>query len=158
MPLDFHLSIFQRTSSAKETIQGKWLFGQCVASFGHKTNKTLPWCLLPKCGRPIHCISNHQGLSFTAVGGHHQNGVAENEIRQLQSQARTMLTHAAKRWPQAVTACPGPHAICMAAALIEDEPEDEGVDPSFQVTAPKATSFDLDGPNTPGPNTPCINH
>ena len=49
-----------------------------------------------------------------------------------------------------------PQVLAEAAALIEDEPEDEETDPSFQVNAPKATSFDLDGPNTPGPNTPHI--
>ena len=49
-----------------------------------------------------------------------------------------------------------PQVLAETAALIEDEPEDEETDPSFQVNAPKATSFDLDGPNTQGPNTPHI--
>ncbi len=61
-----------------------------------------------------HCISKHQGLSFAGVGAHHQNGVAENRIRLLQSQARTMLIHAAKRWPSAVTTNLWPYAIRMA--------------------------------------------
>ena len=43
------------------------------------------------------CISKHQGLTFAGVGAHHQNGVAENKIRLLQSQAQTMLNHADKR-------------------------------------------------------------
>ena len=41
-----------------------------------------------------------------------------------------------------------PDILAETAALIEDEPEDEEVDPEFQVNAPKATSCDLDGPNT----------
>ena len=49
-----------------------------------------------------------------------------------------------------------PQVLAQTAALIEDEPEDEETDPSFQVNAPKATSFDLAGPNKPGPNTPYI--
>ena len=61
-----------------------------------------------------HCIACHQGLSFAGVGAHHQNGVAENKIRQLQSQARTMLIHASKRWPTAVEANLWPYAIRMA--------------------------------------------
>ena len=49
-----------------------------------------------------------------------------------------------------------PHILAATVALIEDEPEDEEVDPDFQVTSPKATSFDLDGPNTQGSTTPHI--
>ena len=53
-------------------------------------------CLLPTCGKPI---------AFQTIkacpcccGKPPSNGVAENKIRQLQSQARTMLIHAAKRY------------------------------------------------------------
>ena len=33
-----------------------------------------------------HCIAWRQGLTFAAVGGHHQNGVAENKIRLVHGQ------------------------------------------------------------------------
>ena len=39
-----------------------------------------------------------------------------------------------------------PAVIAQSATLIEDEPEDEEAEPNFQVTKPKQTSFDLDGP------------
>ena len=38
-----------------------------------------------------------QGLTFSAVGVHHQNGVAERAIRTVVTLARTMLLHAALR-------------------------------------------------------------
>ena len=96
---------FQKSSSAEETIEGKELFERYAASMGHNIQHyhadngvfaSQAW--------RAHCILRRQGLTFAGVGGHHQNGVAENKIRLLQSQARTMLIHAAKRWPDAVTA------------------------------------------------------
>ena len=39
-----------------------------------------------------------------------------------------------------------PSVLAESATLTENEPEDEEVDPDFQVNAPKSTSFDLDGP------------
>jgi hypothetical protein len=39
-----------------------------------------------------------------------------------------------------------PQLIADSATLIMDEPEEETTDPEYKVDAPKATSFDLDGP------------
>ena len=47
-----------------------------------------------------------------------------------------------------------PQVLAETAALTEDEPENEQVDPTFQVNAPKAISFNLDSLDAPGPNTP----
>ena len=106
---------FQKTSDAEETIQGKELFERYAASMGHtiKHYHADNGVFASKAWRS-HCIVKHQGLTFAGVGAHHQNGVAENKIRLLQSQARTMLIHAAKRWPQAVTANLWPYALRMA--------------------------------------------
>ena len=106
---------FQKSSSAEETIQGKELFERKAASMGHniKHYHADNGIFASQAWRS-HCIANNQGLSFAGVGAHHQNGIAENKIRLLQSQARTMLIHAAKRWPDAVTANLWPYAIRMA--------------------------------------------
>ena len=106
---------FQKSSSAEETIEGKELFEHYATSMGHniKHYHADNGIFASKAWKD-HCISKHQGLTFAGVGGHHQNGVAENKIRLLQSQARTMLIHAAKRWPQAVTANLWPYAIRIA--------------------------------------------
>ncbi len=106
---------FQKTTDAEETIEGKELFERYAASMGHqiKHYHADNGVFASKAWR-AHCIVKHQGLSFAGVGAHHQNGVAENKIRLLQSQARTMLIHAAKRWPKAVTANLWPYAIRMA--------------------------------------------
>lgn len=45
-----------------------------------------------------------QGVTFSGVGAHHQNAMAERSIGVLFSLARTQMLHAKLRWPKAVTA------------------------------------------------------
>jgi hypothetical protein len=52
-----------------------------------------------------------QTLSFCGVNAHHQNGKAENRIKDVTENARTALLHAAHRWPKAI------HASLWPAAL-----------------------------------------
>ena len=42
-----------------------------------------------------------QGIKHSGVGGHHHNGVAENNIKTVVRRAQTMMIHAALRWPEA---------------------------------------------------------
>jgi hypothetical protein len=46
---------------------------------------------------------NHQTISFSGLGAHHQNGIAEKRIRDLQRRATALLLHAKRRWPDAIT-------------------------------------------------------
>jgi hypothetical protein len=52
-----------------------------------------------------------QTLTFSGGGSHHQNGRAENRIRDLQDQARTSLIHANKLWPDAIGIELWPYAL-----------------------------------------------
>ena len=52
-----------------------------------------------------------QTISFCTVNAHHQNGVAERRIKELQVQARTMLLHAHMKWPKAITSNLWPYAL-----------------------------------------------
>jgi hypothetical protein len=45
--------------------------------------------------------NNLQGIKFSGVGGHHQNGGAERAIGTIFGLARAMLIHFAIRWPEA---------------------------------------------------------
>jgi hypothetical protein len=60
------------------------------------------------------CNAKGQGLSFAGVNAHHQNGKAERRIGLLQQQTRTMLIHASRRWPTAITANLWPYALRSA--------------------------------------------
>ena len=52
-----------------------------------------------------------QTITFCDVGAHHQNGVAERRIRDITESARTMLLHAAHRWPKTITSNLWPQAL-----------------------------------------------
>jgi hypothetical protein len=41
-------------------------------------------------------------ISFCGVGAHHQNGITEKRIGDLQRRATTLLLHAQRRWPDAI--------------------------------------------------------
>jgi hypothetical protein len=53
-------------------------------------------------------------MSFSGVGAHHQNGIAEKRIRDLQDLARSMLIHAMRRWPDAINTYLWPYALRKA--------------------------------------------
>jgi len=55
-----------------------------------------------------------QILSFAEVGAHHQNGIAEKRIGDLQRKATTLLLHAQIRWPDAINTYLWPYAIRCA--------------------------------------------
>lgn len=48
------------------------------------------------------CAHAKQGLTFCGVNAHHQNGKAESRIKDVTTNARTALLHAAHRWPKAI--------------------------------------------------------
>jgi hypothetical protein len=51
------------------------------------------------------------------VGAHHQNGVAERRIRDLQDSARAMMIHAYRRWPDAINVNLWPYALRNAGDI-----------------------------------------
>ena len=43
--------------------------------------------------------SEHQSITFSGVGAHHQNGAAERAIKTITWWTRTMMLHAIIMWP-----------------------------------------------------------
>ncbi len=55
-----------------------------------------------------------QTISFCGVGAHHQNGIAEKRIGDLQRRATALLLHAQRRWPDAINTHLWTYAISAA--------------------------------------------
>jgi len=60
------------------------------------------------------CLQQGQGLTFAGVAVHHQNGIAERRIQELQEMVCMMLIHAHHRWPSAITPNLWPYALWMS--------------------------------------------
>jgi hypothetical protein len=58
---------------------------------------------------------NNQGMRYAGTYAHHQNGIVEKRIRDLQDLARASLMHAMKLWPDAINATLWPYALRKAA-------------------------------------------
>ena len=113
----------QKTCSAEETIEAKRAFEQYADNRGvrvkayHADNgifKAKKWV--------EECQQRKQDLTFAGVNTHHQNGVAERRIRELQEMTRAMLIHATKRWPGVVTIHLWPYVIRMANQAYNNTP------------------------------------
>ena len=113
----------QKTASAAETLEAKKAFERYAATRGitirayHADNgifKAQEWVK--------ECIRSNQPLTFAGVGAHHQNGKAEKRIRDLQDMTRTILIHANRRWPNAITPELWPYALRQANICINAAP------------------------------------
>ena len=113
----------QTSADAEQTIEAKRAFERFARAHGvsvkhyHADNGIFASA---KFVEAVH--RDHQTISFCAVNAHHQNGVAEKRIRDLQDAARTMLLHASQRWPEAVSASLWPFAIRMANDVANSAP------------------------------------
>ena len=68
------------------------------------------------------CRRQRQALSFAGVNAHHQNGIAERRIKEIQELSRSMMIHANRRWPEAITPNLWPYAIRMANGVMNNTP------------------------------------
>lgn len=73
-----------------------------------------------------HCAINGQRISYCGVNAHHQNGIAERAIRDIQDQARKQLLHAKAKWPAAVDLALWPYALRYAAYVHNMVPVRDG--------------------------------
>jgi len=66
--------------------------------------------------------SANQSITFCGVNAHHQNGVAERRIRDITEASRTMLLHAAHRWPKTIISNLWPQALKHAVNVRNSVP------------------------------------
>jgi hypothetical protein len=121
----------QKSTTAEETVQAKDAFErfakahQVVIKHYHADNGIFAEAEF------LRAIEKaNQTISFCGVNAHHMNGHAEKRIRDLQENARSMLLHAKRRWPSAVTVNLWPYAVRMANDVHNFAPSiKEGVSP-----------------------------
>jgi transposase InsO family protein len=96
--------VYHQTSmTSEETLKSKLAFEKFAASHGvnikhyHADNGRFKDKLFSKS-----IEEKGQTISFCGVGAHHQNGIAEKRIGDLQRRATTLLLHAQRRWPDAI--------------------------------------------------------
>ena len=105
----------QKTSNMKETLQAKEAFelyarlrGVIIRHY-HADNGRLG-----EAGWMNNVKEQGQTITFCGANAHHQNGVAEKRIRDLQEAARTALIHAKQRWQDAIDSYLWPYALRCA--------------------------------------------
>jgi GAG-pre-integrase domain len=68
-------------------------------------------------------LNSSQTIKFSGVGAHHQNGIAERAIGTIMSMARTMMLHAAIRWPDVADSSLWPMATQYATYIYNHMPK-----------------------------------
>jgi Reverse transcriptase (RNA-dependent DNA polymerase) len=85
--------------------------------------------------------------TFAGVGAHHQNGVAERAIQTIMSMSRTMMLHAAIKWPDTCDLSLWPMAVDYAVYIYNHVPNPKtGLSPTdvfTQTRWPLAKCHDL---------------
>lgn len=75
------------------------------------------------------CNFQGQTITYCGVDAHHQNGIAEKKIRDLQRMTRTQLLHCKRRWPQAVSAHLWAYSMRQANEIMINTPNADGKSP-----------------------------
>jgi hypothetical protein len=78
-----------------------------------------------------HCVSQQQEFSFSGVGAHHQNGVAERNIKTVAQWAQANMLHLALHWLAQATVSFWPQAIEYSVRVFNRMPNTEtGISPN----------------------------
>jgi hypothetical protein len=84
--------------------------------------------------------AQNQILTFSGLGAHNQNGIAERYIRTLTEKARTMLLHAMFRWPDQIITSFWTFTIQYAVQIHNSTPLPCGLTPEEIFTGEKGRS------------------
>ena len=85
---------------------------------------------------------NKQTITFSGVGAHHQNGVAERCIQTITRSARAMLLHSVLMWPDEADLALWPFAMSHALYLWNMIPHrDSRLSPEEQFSRTKTTEY-----------------
>lgn len=114
----------QEITDMRETLMAKEAFEKSAEVHGvqikryHADNS----CFKEKTFRQA-VFDAKQTITYCGVYAHHQSGIAEKRIWDLQDLARTMLIHAKMHWPEAVHECLWSYALRMACHALNTTPK-----------------------------------
>ena len=130
----------QEGLTAAETIQSKQKFEQDSINAGVSVDAYHTDNGIYKSIDFLHALStNSQKIAFSGVDAQFQNGIAENAIKTVVSQARTIMLHAALRWPEESNKTLWPLALSQAAHLYNRTPNREsGMSPEEIFTSTRS--------------------
>lgn len=90
------------------------------------------------------CTRSSQKLTFSGVGAHHQNGVAEQNIKTVSHWARANMLHAAYHWHEHANIKLWPQAVDYAVWIFNRMPSREnGLSPNELWSQDRNHSYDL---------------
>ncbi len=90
------------------------------------------------------CITSSQHISFSSVGAHHQNGVAERNIKTISQWARANMLHAAFHWTAHANIKLWPQAVDYAVWVFNRLPSvDTGLSPNELWSNTRHTNKDI---------------
>jgi ribosomal protein L13E len=116
-----------RSQTSAETIQAKRAFERWASDYGvtirhyHCDNGRFADNAFIAA-----CEQQRQTITFCGVNAHHQNGIAERAIRDIQDQARKQLLHAKARWTKAIDLALWPYALRYAVYVHNTVPYLQG--------------------------------
>jgi Reverse transcriptase (RNA-dependent DNA polymerase) len=114
----------QVSLNAHETVETKHLFERDAASAGVIVQAYNTDNGVYTSKEFLHELAEKgQGHRRSGVGGHHHNGVAENAIKNVIRSARTLMIHAALRWPTMTERELWPLAVDHAVWLHNNTPK-----------------------------------
>jgi hypothetical protein len=114
----FIFPTFHETKAAAELIASKQAFQDFAACYQVKIKKIRAENGVYSSGPfQVSCAEHQQNLSFCAVGGHWQNGVAKCFIGVITQMARTIPLHAVTQWPSVLSEEFWPYAIRHACTF-----------------------------------------
>jgi len=76
------------------------------------------------------CNILQQTNEYCGINAHHQNGIAERQIRSIVDRERTMLLHALNNWPVVITVSLWPYALRLAVDLHNAMPGPSSLPPA----------------------------
>lgn len=92
----------------------------------------------------LDCIFHSQKLSFSGASAHHQNGVAEWNIKTISQWARANMIHSAFHWPEFATVKLWPQALDYAVWVFNRLPSSTtGLSPNEVWSQSRDYSHDL---------------